>query len=64
MQIEKVDYQINWKKFKKGSSFFIPCLEPKDVKKLLVAETKRFNYKVVSKITIEDKVRGIRIWRV
>ncbi len=64
MQIEKVEYQINWKKFKKGWSFFIPCLDAAEAKKLLVAETKRLNYKVITKISIEDGVRGIRVWRV
>ncbi len=64
MQIEKVEYQINWKKFKKGWSFFIPCLDAAEVKKLLVAETKRLNYKVITKVSIEDGVRGIRVWRV
>ena len=63
MQIEKVEYQINWKKFKKGWSFFIPCLDASEVKKLLLAETKRFKYKVATKVVIEDGVRGIRVWR-
>ena len=64
MQIEKVNYQINWKKFKKGWSFFIPCLKPVSAKEVLLAETKRLKYKVVTKVTIEDEVQGIRIWRV
>jgi hypothetical protein len=64
MQIEKVNYQINWKKFKKGWSFFVPCLEPASAKKTLLAEAKRLKYKVITKVTIEDGVRGIRIWRV
>jgi hypothetical protein len=64
MQIERVEYQINWKKFKKGWSFFIPCLKPVEAKSILLAETKRFKYRVVTKITIEDGVRGIRIWKV
>lgn len=64
MQIDKVNYQINWKKFKKGWSFFIPCLDSGEAKKILLAETKRLKYKVVTKVTIEDGVRGIRIWRV
>jgi len=64
MQIERVEYQINWKKFKKGWSFFIPCLKPVEAKDILLAETKRFKYRVVTKITIEDGVRGIRIWKV
>jgi hypothetical protein len=64
MQIDRVEYQINWKKFKKGWSFFIPCLKPVEAKRILLAETKRFKYRVVTKITIEDGVRGIRIWKV
>jgi hypothetical protein len=64
MQIEKVDYQINWKKFKRGWSFFIPCLKPVSAKQVLLAETKRLKYKVVTKVTLEGGVQGIRIWRV
>jgi len=63
MQIERVEYQINWKKFKKGWSFFIPCLKPSETKKILVKETKRLKYKVTTKVTVEDGVRGVRIWR-
>jgi hypothetical protein len=64
MQIENVNYQINWKKFKRGWSFFIPCLKPVSAKQVLLAETKRLNYKVVTKVTLEGSVQGIRIWRV
>lgn len=64
MKIEKVNYQVNWKKFKKGWSFFIPCLNRTEAKNILLAETKRLKYKVVTKVTIEDGVRGIRTWRV
>jgi hypothetical protein len=64
MQIENVNYQINWKKFKRGWSFFIPCLKPVSAKQVLLAETKRLKYKVVTKVTLEGSVQGIRIWRV
>jgi hypothetical protein len=64
MKIEKVEYQINWKKFKPGYSFFIPCLNAKDATKDIRAEVKRFKYKVITKVTIEDGVRGVRVWRV
>ena len=64
MEVEKVEYQINWKKFSKGSSFFIPCLNGKAAAKYVVKQTKRFKYKIVSKITIEDGVRGVQVWRV
>ncbi len=64
MQIEKVEYQINWKKFKQGWSFFIPCLKPVEAKQILLAEAKRLKYEVTTKITVEDGVRGVRMWRV
>ena len=32
MQVEKVNYDINWKAFKRGWSFFIPCLDVEAVK--------------------------------
>jgi hypothetical protein len=64
MKIEKVEYQINWKKFKLGWSFFIPCLDAKAAQKRVKKEVRRFKYKTVSKVTIEEGVRGVRVWRV
>ncbi len=64
MQIEKVSYQINWKKFKPGYSFLIPCLDPPKALEKIHKTTKRLKYKTVHKIVIEDGVQGIRVWRV
>jgi len=64
MKIENVAYQINWKKFKKGYSFFIPCLDVKTSRKNIEQELKRLKYKVVTRVVIEDGVRGLRVWRV
>lgn len=64
MKIENVAYQINWSSFKKGYSFFIPCLDVKVSRKDIEKETKRLKYRVVTKAVIEDGVRGIRVWRV
>ena len=64
MLVERVSYQINWKKFKAGWSFFVPCLHPHSARKEILEETKRFKFKVVTKVTIEDGVRGLRVWRV
>jgi len=63
MQVEKVSYQINWKKFKRGASFFIPCLDPKSARHEVKAVTDRFKYKILTKAVIEEGVRGLRIWR-
>jgi len=64
MKIENVAYRINWSNFKKGYSFFIPCLDVKAGSKDIQKETKRLKYKVVTKVVIEDGVRGVRVWRV
>jgi hypothetical protein len=64
MIVEKVTYEINWAKFKVGSSFFIPCLNPRKSRKDIVNVTKRLAYKTATKVVIEDGVRGIRIWRI
>jgi hypothetical protein len=64
MKVEKVRYQINWKAFRKGCSFFIPCLDPPRCRPIILGETKQLKYKVVTKVVIDDGVRGIRVWRV
>jgi hypothetical protein len=63
MLVERVSYQINWKKFKRGFSFFIPCLNPIEAKKEILCTTNRLKYKVLFKVVIEEGVKGLRIWR-
>ena len=63
MLVENVSYQINWKAFKKGTSIFVPCLNsPKAVEEIM-STMKRLKVKVVTKVVIQDGVRGVRIWR-
>jgi hypothetical protein len=64
MEVESVKYEINWLNFKAGSSFFIPCLNARKAKKKIMDDIRRLRYKVVTKIVIEDGVRGVRVWRV
>jgi hypothetical protein len=63
MLVEKVSYEINWKKFKRGYSFFIPCLDPKPARDEIKSVTDRFKYKILTKVVIEEGVRGLRVWR-
>lgn len=63
MLVEKVSYRVNWKKFKKGCSFFIPCLNPPAAEKEVRRTTQRFRYNILTKVVIEDGIRGLRIWR-
>lgn len=64
MRVEKVSYQVNWRKFKKGGSFFIPCLDPPEAKKEISLITQRLRYNTVTKVVIEEGVRGLRVWRI
>lgn len=64
MRVEGVKYQVNWKAFRRGTSIFIPCLDPKRAKAQVLVVTNRLRIKVLIKVTIEDGVRGLRIWSV
>jgi tRNA A37 threonylcarbamoyladenosine dehydratase len=62
MLVEKVSYDINWKAFKRGYSFFIPCLDPVRAKQEILRTTKRFKIPVVMKVIIIEGIRGLRVW--
>jgi hypothetical protein len=64
MRIEGVTYQINWKAFRRNTSFFLPCLDAKAAIDTVLKVTKRLRYSVVTKEVIEDGVKGVRVWRV
>ena len=64
LTVERVDYVVNWKAFKKGSSFFIPCLNCRAARDGIAVVVRRFRFKAIRKVTIEDGVRGLRVWRV
>ena len=64
MLVENVSYQINWKAFKRGTSIFVPCIDPKTALVEIMSIMKRVRVKVVTKVVIQDGVRGVRIWRV
>lgn len=64
MKIETVSYQINWSKFRKGYSFFVPCIDHRAAKKSVLTVAERLKMDVVTKVVIEDGIKGLRIWRV
>jgi hypothetical protein len=63
MVVEKVNYNVNWRAFKRGYSIFIPCLDVPNARKEIMAVLKRLKIKVITKVSIEDGIRGLRIWR-
>ena len=64
MILEGVSYQISWRKFRRGTSIFIPCLDCTKAKEEVMVVLKRLRIKVALKVSIEEGIRGLRIWRV
>lgn len=64
MQIDGVTYQLNWDEFTVGSSFFVPCLDDVKARERIEQKMKRLGYATITKLVIEDNIRGLRVWRV
>jgi hypothetical protein len=64
MKIETLHYDVNWAKFRKGYSFFVPCIDHRAARKSLAVVMKRLKMDIVTKVVIEDGVKGLRVWRV
>lgn len=64
MKIETVTYRINWAKFRKGYSFFVPCIDHKAARRTLAEIGARLKIKTISKVVVVDGVKGLRVWRV
>jgi|DEB19_MinimDraft_3_1074340.scaffolds.fasta_scaffold202660_2 hypothetical protein len=54
---------IDWAKFQPGTSFFIPCINRKQVQKFVMSECARLGLDVISKQVVENGVYGLRVWR-
>ena len=64
MRVAGIQYKIDWRKFKRGYSVFFPCLNDSSAKKEVRAVMKRLRIDVFIKTTIEEGIKGIRVWRV
>jgi hypothetical protein len=64
MKIETITYRINWAKFRRGQSIFVPCIDDKAARQTIAAITNRLKITVVTKIVIAEGVKGLRVWRV
>jgi hypothetical protein len=63
MKIERVWYQVDWAKFRKGHSFFVPCIDVEEAKYEVLRVTGRLEIDVIMKVVVEDGVKGLRVWR-
>jgi hypothetical protein len=64
MKIETVNYSIDWSKFHIGYSIFVPCIDHKAAFAEVHRVTKRLKIPVVTKVVIEEGVKGLRVWRI
>jgi len=63
MQIHGIQFEVLWDEFKLYSSFFIPCLDVKLARKIIRENCRRKKFKVRIKTVTENKLRGVRVWR-
>lgn len=63
MLLEGVEYQIKWRALARGESFFIPCLNYATAKKIIGSEARLRGLRVLAKGVIENKLKGLRVWR-
>ena len=64
MKIETVTYRINWAKFRHGYSFFVPCINHREARAALKVVCRRLKIEVLTKVVIQEGIKGLRIWRV
>lgn len=63
MRIEGISYTINWRRFYRGYSVFIPCIDHRAAKRTLADVAERLGLELVTKVVVEDGVKGLRVWR-
>jgi hypothetical protein len=64
LHVEDVAVEMSWWDFKPGTSFFLPCLNCKKLHNEIEAKAKRAGVSIIKKTVFENKVKGIRVWRV
>lgn len=62
MEIEGINYELNWSNFTRGYSFFIPCLDLKAARLTILRAAQERRIDTFASIVIEDGVQGLRIW--
>lgn len=63
VELEGVTYDVNWDAFVPGTSIFLPCLDCVEARKHVAKTMRKLGFRTVDKISIEDGIRGLRIWR-
>lgn len=64
MKVSGINYEVDWKAFKKGHSFDVPCIDPEQAKAEVKQVTDRLRIDIHTKVVITDGVRALRVWRI
>ena len=64
IEIEGESFYINWADFRKDSSFFIPCVQCEELRKQILEKATIACVPISCRYVVENKVKGIRVWRV
>jgi len=64
MLVEKVSYNVDWRKFKRGTSIFIPCLDCIKARRQVMETLRRLKIEVLTKRVIIEGIQGLRIWKI
>lgn len=63
MQTHGIPIELDWNRFKVGTSFFVPGVDQDALGKMLRAEMRRLRVNVITRKVIEGNVLGVRVWR-
>lgn len=63
MLVEGVKYDIDWRKFRPGTSIFIPCLNTSKAKRSVAEVCGRLRIKILVQPVLVEGIKGLRIWR-
>ena len=64
LEIEGVQVQIEWHKFRLGTSFFLPCIAHDRMAASVVKRAESRGFRIKTLARIENGMWGIRVWRV
>jgi hypothetical protein len=64
MRVHGISFNVDWKTFRVGTSFFIPCLDAAEAKKQVLRVTKRLGFAVRTRTVVEENIQGLRVWRI
>lgn len=64
MIVAGVYYEVDWRKFRKGTSLFFPCLDPRAAQREIRSYLNQIGLNGTYKHVVEQGIRGVRVWRV